>query len=685
MTRTSNITRAARRIRDTHAIQLTAAKAIAQALHARGWLYDDQDNREDEVRAAVAFARSKGGRITQAEADAAFAQGRVTQAGASDEPSGIVDDAQAMLAQHAETRSVLYLGPRDEARAAMFSDFDGTVESYDTAPGTTEAHEQFLTRLRDLLEPRLTAPSSDDQEVLVLIDAQARIDQYLRDVGPRREEDAATLNRAMLYGRKANVQMYVGTDLAGEPSDEMRRALTRRWSIDDDGHIVSEDVPVPARVSLGTPDPSEIARLYGSSPGGMVAFWQGIAEDDPTRHDSMPSQSRIGEGPHPMQTGRGGGPKPLNPVVVAVTLALHNAAEGILVVASRELQLGQDSRVSTVEPDRAVATLSTFLDHRSREHSRPALVAVDESAATSALFTAIYDMREVLHATNTYLTWSGGIPGALGAGRGFAMKTLAGAGGDSAPAGAPEERHVEVIRERHARWAEARGAETLRAEIGTTADGGPATVDLGPNTPALWCFTGPGTTNALDTAVTALAYGYGPERVRFIRVAAARPTPVAAAFVHPEVDAPLGVDDVDDTARLKVVIEADLRSRAELRRSGESVREAVGELVVVVDDYAGASAAAKRQIDDILSQIGRVGRSEGVRALIGGIPRSGTDALWSSLSVQVTLERGDDGAYSGTITDREGAFTPHYANAAAQRGMRAEVVLAAADQERRAL
>ncbi|KXO99051.1 Uncharacterised protein (plasmid) [Tsukamurella tyrosinosolvens] len=67
MSRTPKITRAARRIRDTYSIPLTAAKSIAQALNARGWLDGDH---EDAIRYTVDVALARGGRITLAEAEA---------------------------------------------------------------------------------------------------------------------------------------------------------------------------------------------------------------------------------------------------------------------------------------------------------------------------------------------------------------------------------------------------------------------------------------------------------------------------------------------------------------------------------------------------------------------------------------------------------------------------------------
>lgn len=70
MTRTSNISDVARRIRDQHTIPLTAGKSIARALAARGWLLAPWADPFTER--AVAVARQQGGRITPEQATAAM-------------------------------------------------------------------------------------------------------------------------------------------------------------------------------------------------------------------------------------------------------------------------------------------------------------------------------------------------------------------------------------------------------------------------------------------------------------------------------------------------------------------------------------------------------------------------------------------------------------------------------------
>ena len=482
MSRTPNITRAARRIRDAHAIPLTAAKAIAQALHARGWLDDDQDTHASEVAAAAAAARARGNRITPAEADAAFTQSP-SPAGAEVFTSGVIGD--------------------------------------------------------------------DDAEL-----------------------------------------------------------------------------------------------------------WQNIAANDPTHVSYRPSHPYVGgDGPHGLQTGRGGTGKSLNPAYVIALFALRAAADEVLIVTSRPLDpvwvarsLVDDPRLSLAEPDTAADTLRSLIERRTRAHLRPALVAVDESAATPELFAMLEGLSNAMHAVQTYVMWGSTHP------------TKA----ELTPA----------IRACHARWEAATRTQTLRAEIGTTADGTPVTIDLGPDTPALMSFTGPGTTNALTVAVTSLEHGYGPNRVQFMSVAARQPVPVAEGFTRPTAEEWFRTGDVDDMKRLRDLVEAELDTRAQLLHSGATSRETLGELVVVVDDYAPvADGAAGKLLDETLTQIGHVGRSEGVRALIGISQQHVLGRGLSSNCEQVTLEHEPEGLYKGIR--RDGEFTPHDAGTAFMHGQRAQAANAA--------
>lgn len=242
---------------------------------------------------------------------------------------------------------------------------------------------------------------------------------------------------------------------------------------------------------------------------------------------------------------------------------------------------------------------------------------------------------------------------------------------------------VRVCRER---WAAAERAETVRAELGTTASGDPFTLDFGPTNPALIAVVGAaraGRTNVLAAAATSMAHGYGSSRVRFIRVAATAPVPVAKELLYQELgEQVLRVDELGDMLRLRAEVRALLEARQRQLDghdvpSVHDVRERLPEIIVIVDDYALSGGPAREELDELLAGISRLGRSLGVRALVGA--EAAAIEGWRGPHRVVALTALDGRQFRGAwMGDEEISFIPHHAYGAVLRAMRADVALAAA-------
>lgn len=238
-----------------------------------------------------------------------------------------------------------------------------------------------------------------------------------------------------------------------------------------------------------------------------------------------------------------------------------------------------------------------------------------------------------------------------------------------------------------ARWAANSGDVVLSADVGELLDGGgwgvleldvPITFITGP--------AGVGKSDLLSVVASSLSERYGPERVRFVRASVGAPVEVAASFLHMESEDPFRIGGDREVVRLLAVVSIELDHRnlllkeagAEDVAAARAAGRVVPELVVLVDDYERRASGGV--LDSLLAEIGHVGRSLGVRAVVCGDP--GREA-WRSNGREVVVERADDGRVVGRWAaggDEEVVrFVPYRAGGRVERGSRAGAALAAGE------
>lgn len=206
MSRTPKITRAARRIRDTYSIPLTAAKSIAQALNARGWLDDDH---EDAIRYTADVALARGGRITLTEAEACLVRDE-----AIGEP---VDDG---LLQY--FRRVL---DSPDQRALFLTDHldlgggHDQLETFDLR-SDPDADRRFAAAVEECLDERIAARRASPHERLphlyVEIDVTERLSERVQGAVRRVRELGKPLRILLVMSAPegANADVALGTGSA---------------------------------------------------------------------------------------------------------------------------------------------------------------------------------------------------------------------------------------------------------------------------------------------------------------------------------------------------------------------------------------------------------------------------------------------------------------------------------------
>ena len=431
----------------------------------------------------------------------------------------------------------------------------------------------------------------------------------------------------------------------GELADEA--ALPALVGLLDRGHLALDPTAAPALPGL-------LLRAIGSAPAGLVR----LHVYDPERlGGSLSAFAPLGKAGLLTFIGPSGLRETLDDLVEHV----RRINADILAGEHESLADLASATGRRPEPWRVLVLVDSGID-RWHDHDRAQLTRLRRTGAAAGVhLVAVGDRDEELPLLTE--TSCPGIEAAIrldGPPPARTLTSAAKAVAEKHAAGREPARLVDLLPSRL--WA-ASSATGLQAALGESPTGEPATVSLGDNPPHALVGgpSGSGKTNLLYAWIASLASSYSPdelalylldfkEGVSFARFASGRRDPTWLPQVRL-----VGVNINDDREfglALLRHLKAELRRRAEAAKAHEAtkleeLREADPEgswprIVAVVDEFQVLLETRDAVTDEavqLLEDLARRGRSQGIHLILASQDIAGIEALWGrpSLVAQFTL------------------------------------------------